>query len=179
MELLDFDPFTTSRVDLERPAGPFGVNEQPPAAVMKWINRVNPITKKQQQLIAFSWQKVKTAIIVDSLETHCHAWTLQSVKKREALEKSDKRDHAQSLFTLDREGAYRPEGKILFELRTPPNGNPTQNQLNAAEAQLRTSQQAAIDILVADATSHVCCGSRPQHFNVLLRLEPARIQYLR
>jgi hypothetical protein len=136
-------------------SGQLGHNEQPPAAVAKWINRINPTTKKQQQLIAFSWQKVKTAIIVDSLETYSHAWALKSVKKREALGKSDKRDHALSLFTLDRDGAFRPEGRVLFEMRTPPSGNPTQNQLNVAEAALRTSQQAAIGTLIADPHSAV------------------------
>jgi hypothetical protein len=38
------------------------------------------------------------------------------VKRREALDKTDRRDHAQSLFTLDRNGQHRTDGRTLLPL---------------------------------------------------------------
>ena len=55
--------------------------------------------------------------ILDSFEFHVHVWTMKAVKKREALGKVDTRDHAQSLFTLDRDATFRTEGVALIALR--------------------------------------------------------------
>ena len=99
-------------------------------------------------------------MILESLETHTHSWTLQAVKKREALDKSDDRDHAQSLFTLDRNGTHRTDGRALFDMRQAPAANATANAIAAAEAALRTRQQNRIDTLVADANSKVVEADR-------------------
>ena len=160
MDLLDFDPFATNRGDRERPDGPFSVIEQLPPQVLKWKTRVHPATKKTTQLIDFSWQRHQADMILDDMEVHTHSWTLQAVKKREALDKSDERDHAQSLFTLDRNATHRTDGRALFNMRTAPAGNATANAIAAAEAALRTPQQDAIGVLIADPNSTVTAADR-------------------
>ena len=133
MDILDFDPFATNRGDRERPDGPFMIIEQLPTQVLKWKTRIHPATKKSTQLIDFSWQRHQAEMILGSLETHTHSWALQAVKKREALDKSDDRDHAQSLFTLDRNSTHRTDGRVLFDLRQAPAANATANAIAAAE----------------------------------------------
>ena len=150
-----FDPFATSRTDLDRAPGPFKVNEQLPAKVVAWKNRLHPVTKLKQKLIDFSWQRHQTETILDSLEHYTHEWTIFVVKRREALDKTDRRDHAQSLFTLDRNGTHRTDGRTLWDLRQPHAANATANAIAAADAALIVTQQAAIDALVADANSPV------------------------
>ena len=159
------DPRVANRVNEDGPPSPFkSTGKEPlPTAMVTWKNRTHPVTKKKQELIQFDWQKCKTEAVVDQFEGHVHVWTLSAVKKREAMESSDKRDHAKSLFTLDREAKYRPEGKVLWEMRTPPSSTATANAIAAAEAALIVSQQAAIDTLVQDPHTEI----KEEHRNIL------------
>jgi hypothetical protein len=89
------------------------------------------------------------------LEHYTHEWTIFVVKRRKTLDKTDRRDHAQSLFTLDRNGLHRTDGRTLWDLRQPHAANATANAIAAADAALIVAQQTAIDALVADANSIV------------------------
>ena len=161
MEIVDFDPHALEAIYHDRAGGPYDVIEPLPKAVADWKNRLHPVTKKPTKLVDISWQKNMGTIILDSFEFHVHAWTMTAVKKREALDKVDTRDHAQSLFTLDRDATFRAEGVALLALRTPHAPTATVNAIAAAEAALKVAQAAAIDVLVADATSPVTEKNRP------------------
>jgi hypothetical protein len=159
------DPRVANRVNEDGPPSPFKSTgkETLPTAMVTWKNRTHPVTKKKQELIQFDWQKCKTEAVVDQFEGHVHVWTLSAVKKREAMESSDKRDHAKSLFTLDREAKYRHEGKTLWEMRTPPAANATTNAIAAGEAALTVTQQTAITTLIQDPNTDI----KEEHRNTL------------
>jgi hypothetical protein len=130
------DPRQAGKLDQERPLDAFEVNSPPPKPVLLWINGINPTTKKSRELIGFDWQKGVAEAVVNSLEIHTHAETLSIVKRRQALDKLDTRDAAQSLFSSDRFGTRRAEGRTLFELRQPTAANATANAVAAALAAL-------------------------------------------
>jgi len=154
------DPRQAGKLDQERSLDAFEVNSPPPKPVLLWINGVNPVTKKPRELIGFDWQKGVAEAVVNSLEIHTHAETLSIVKRRQALDKLDTRDAAQSLFSSDRFGTRRAEGRTLFELRQPTAANATANAVAAALAALVTAQDQAIDALVNDANSSIVEADR-------------------
>ena len=149
------DPRQAGKLDQERPHDAFEVNSPPPKQVLTWINAHNPETKKPRELIGFDWQKGVAEAVISSLELYTHADTLSTVKRRQALDKLDTRDQAQSIFSSDRFGTRHTEGLALFNLRQPPGANATANAIAAAAAALVTAQDQAIDVLVADANSPI------------------------
>jgi hypothetical protein len=161
MDDVDFDPYASKRVDQERPAGPFGVREVVPDKITSWKNRIHPESKKAQKLIDFEWQRVGAERIIISFETYVHDWTLKTVKKREALDKTDNRDQAQSLFAIDRNGDYLTDGTALRVLRVAPAPTATPNQIALAGAATRAAQASAITALVADVNSVIVASDRP------------------
>ena len=161
MDDLEFDPYASKRVDQERPPGPFGVREALPEKIATWKNRIHPETKKPQKLIDFEWQAVGADRIITSLETHVHDWTLKAVKKREAVDKADNRDQAQSLFASDRNGIFLAEGRILRNLRVNPAPTASANQVALAGAATRVAQGSAVLALVADPNHFVVREDTP------------------
>lgn len=155
MEILDFDPFALEAIYQDREPGPYDVIEPLPKAVNDWKNRLHPTTKKATKLVDISWQKNMGTIILDSFEFHVHGWTTSTVKRREALDKADTRDHAKSLFTIDRNGALRTAGAALLALRTPYGARDTQNAMAAQDAALLVTQATAITDAVADAANPI------------------------
>jgi hypothetical protein len=83
------------------------------------------------------------------------------VKKREGLDKQDSRDQAHSLFSSDRTGRLRADGRTLANMYQAPAGNATANAIAAAAAALVAAQNTAINALVADANSTVIETDRP------------------
>ena len=133
MDDLDFDPFASKRVDNDRPKGPFLIREELPSKILKWKNRIHPDTKKPQLMIGFDWQRVGAERIIQSFESHVRDWTINCVKKREALDKRDVSDHAHSLFAVDPNGKYTPYVRQLRALlQTPTQTNPSANQIALA-----------------------------------------------
>jgi hypothetical protein len=144
MEILDFDPFALEAIYQDREPGPHDVIEPLPKAVNDWKNRLHPTTKKATKLVDISWQKNMGTIILDSFEFHVHGWTTSTVKRRKALDKADTRDHAKSLFAIDRNAALRVAGAALLAMRTPCGAAATQNAMAAQDAALLVTQATAI-----------------------------------
>ena len=161
MDDLDFDPYASKRVDQERPPGPFQIREDLPGKIFKWKHRLHPLTKQPQKLIDFDWQKVGAERILVSFETYVQDWTLKMVKKREALDKADNRDHAQSLFASDRNGIHLVNGTALRALRVLPAPNANANTINLAVTATNVAQLAAIIVLENDAASPITIVDRP------------------
>ena len=162
MDIPDWNPRQVQRSILEDgPDGPFGHAEPLPYKMQKWVSYIDKETKLPRELLMFDWQRTYGSLFLDSIETYTHEWTLQSVKRREAFDKQDTRDQAQSLFTLDRNGEHRTNGRLLFDLRVLPAApNPTVNALAALEAALVVAQTAAIDLRIADANDPVVEANR-------------------
>ena len=112
----DFNPFASKRVDQLRPPGPFQIREELPAKIQKWKLRIHPETKQVTKLIGFDWQRVGAQRIIVSFCTYVQEWTLNVVKKREALDKRDISDNAHSLFAVDPDGIFYASAVILRAL---------------------------------------------------------------
>ena len=161
MDLPDWNPRDVQRsILVDGPEGPFGHAEPLPTKMQKWVSFLDPRTKLPRELLMFDWQRTYGGLFLDSIETYTHEWTLYTVKRREAFDKQDTRDQAQSLFTLDRDGLHRANGRILYDLRPLPGANPTANALAALEAALVVAQTAAIDARIADVNDPVVEASR-------------------
>ena len=161
MDDLDFNPYASKRVDQERPEGPFKIREALPEKIQLWRNRIHPETKKVQKLIDFDWQRVGAERIIRSFETHVQDWTLKAVKKREALDKADNRDFAQSLFATDRNGIFLANGLALRLLRIIPPPTATPNQINTAAIGTRIAQAQAITVLIGGPLSPIVAADQP------------------
>ena len=89
----------TNRDEGDRSPGPFGHPEgAPPKAILTWINKLHPTTKKPQVLLNFKWQTAPALRILASFLMHTADWTTRTVTRREVLDNSDKTDSAKSLF---------------------------------------------------------------------------------
>jgi hypothetical protein len=156
MDDLDFDPFASKRVDNDRPKGPFLIREELPSKILKWKTRIHPDTKKPQLMIGFDWQRVGAERIIQSFESHVRDWTINCVKKREALDKRDVSDHAHSLFAVDPNGKYMPYVlQLRALLQTPTQQNPTANQVAVAAGMTLLAQNQQIATFVNDPATPI------------------------
>ena len=163
MEEVFLDPFSSDAGNRDRSAGPFGTDETLPAPVLKWKNRVHPVTKERTYLLDFDWECAAAKRIIASLEQHTHHWTLNAVKKREAFDRADNSDSAQSLFVLDRTARLITKANTLRALRTPVPANQPQDAAAqaAAAVALRVRQEARADLWIADANDPTVAADKP------------------
>ena len=74
----------TDRDEGDRSPGPFGHPEgAPPKAILTWINKIHPTTKKPQTLLNFKWQTAPALRILTSFLMHTADWTTKTVTRRE------------------------------------------------------------------------------------------------
>ena len=163
MEEVFLDPFSSDAGNRDRSAGPFGTDETLPAPVLKWKNRIHPVTKERTYLLDFDWECAAAKRIIASLEQHTHHWTLNAVKKREAFDRADNSDSAQSLFVLDRTARLILNVDTLRALRTPVPANQPQDAATqaAAAVALRVRQEARADLWIADVNDPIVAADKP------------------
>ena len=154
------DPCSPSEATRERPPGPFGTDEDLPHDVNKWKNRVHPTTKARTLVIDFAWERASANRILDSLQTHTHKWTLSTVKKREAFDRADNSDSAQSLFVLDRFALRLADAETLRGLRAAPAAGADAAAQAAAAVALRTRQEARVATWIADVANPVTLADK-------------------
>lgn len=147
----------TDRDEGDRSPGPFGHPEgAPPKAILTWINKTHPTTKKPQVLLNFKWQTAPAVRILASFLMHTSDWTTKTVTRREVLDKTDKTDSAKSLFVLDSWGdPLIHQGEVLRALRAAPAPGDDAAALEVARLALVGRQQSRIDTWVADANNVV------------------------
>ena len=91
-------------------------------------------------MIDFTWQRVGAERILVSFETFVQDWTTNVVKKREALDKQDIHDSAQSLFATDPEGDYHGEIQTLRDLAVISAANANANTIAQNKVATATAQ---------------------------------------
>ena len=143
----------TDRDEGDRSPDPLGHPEgAPPKAILTWINKTHPTTKKPQILLNFKWQTAPALRILASFLMHTSDWTTKTVTRREVLDNSDKTDSAKSLFVLDSWGdPLVTNDETLRALRRAPAADANAAALEVARLALVARQQARIDTWVADA----------------------------
>ena len=112
-------------------------------------------------MIDFAWERASANRILDSLQTHTHKWTLSTVKKREAFDRADNSDSAQSLFVLDRFALRLADAETLRGLRAAPAAGADAAAQAAAAVALRTRQEARVATWIADVAKPVVLTDKP------------------
>jgi hypothetical protein len=131
VDIRDLGTRGSSKLENDRSPGPNGPRCPLPLAVQKWKAR------DDAQLLDFLWEHEPALLMTEPLELHTDDWTLDHVKSRAALDKTDRRDTAQAMFALDKTNRVVPDGDVMRGHRVAAAADAIQAALTTAAAALR------------------------------------------